>query len=277
MPASLCPYAQQRIGERVGSGAYGIAYRLQVGSREYIVKEQPLVDDEGLLLEAVMEAVMLASINHPNIIPVYDICMRGTRLQIIEEAGGETLRSWFDRLHSEGDLTLLATQVDCAVRFLHSHSIYHNDISLNNILVTDEGRLYIIDFGLATIYESNNSNDFEWQAYLGSPERSAECPRGEIRRAPAIRSTNDYQSLYLALYQQVGGEHFYNHAMRLLAATRLPDTRETFTAACYLVHILDTSIPLTVVAPFATVSGMLSSDIINVSLQLADDLGWRLL
>jgi serine/threonine protein kinase len=278
MPASLCPFARQRIGARVGSGVYGVAYRLQVGRNEYIVKEQPLTEGDNLRVAPILEAAVLASISHPNIVALMEVCVQGERLQLVEEVGGSTLREWMEsqrEAEAYAALAALAAQAECAVRFLHECGIYHNDLSANNILVDEHGHLLLIDFGLATIGAPEGISDDNWRVLLGRPARNSACPGGTIRHPPDIRGTDEYYSLFRALRREIPEARFHEHVRHLLAASQLPVSELLFAAACYLANILmyqDSDIQ-----PFVISSGFTATQIRYMALDLAQDLQWQIL
>ena len=275
MPVVLCPVSQQVLRERIGSGAYGIAYSLRIAGREYVVKEQPLYYEGELRRAPIIEAVMLSSLVHPGIISLLEVCIQDGNLQLIEEAGGRSLLSWLDA--NEGNelaVQQLAVQAECITSFLHSNLIYHNDVSLQNLLVNDEGQLSLIDFGLASIKDDDGAYDLIWREWLGRSVLRVPCPIGTVRYAPEVRTVQPHEEAYRLLYPTIH-DYLYPHVLHLLAATtELPDSDLLFVAASYLVLILYRRPD---VEPLVTATGIPADDITTTAIQLAVAVNWLLL
>ena len=102
------------------------------------------------------EAQVLASLNHPNIAAIYDLEEGdGLRFLILELVGGETLA---DRL-KRGPIPLddalqIATQIAEGLSAAHDRGIVHRDLKPANIKLTPEGKVKVLDFGLAKAFEA---------------------------------------------------------------------------------------------------------------------------
>ena len=147
----------------LGAGGMGEVYRARDArlGREVAIKVLPL--EYSLDLERLrrfeQEARAAASLNHPNIMVVYDIGIQeGTSYMVTELLEGETLRL---RLR-EGPLALdqaegFSVQIARGLAAAHGKGIVHRDLKPDNILVTGDGVIKILDFGLARL----NLSDFE--------------------------------------------------------------------------------------------------------------------
>jgi TolB-like protein len=99
------------------------------------------------------EARTVASLNHPNIVTLHDIAdVDGVRFLVMERVSGRTLAAFLDRA---GELPLvrileLMVPVADALASAHEKGIVHRDLKPANIMVNDDGRVKILDFGLAT-------------------------------------------------------------------------------------------------------------------------------
>lgn len=121
--------------------------------------------DKAQIKELQMEINLLRKLDHPNIIRIYEVYKSRTNINIIMEllTGGEVCSRV---LKKESDIKTVVTQLLSACRYWHSQGIVHRDLKLENIMFQSKrGPLVIkvIDFGLGTVYLSNNSNSFGYK------------------------------------------------------------------------------------------------------------------
>src|SRR6201987_40322 len=101
------------------------------------------------------EAKMLASLNHPNIATIHGLeHSNGTHFLIMELVSGETLA---ERIKREGPVPLeealkIAVQIAEALEAAHEKGIIHRDLKPANVKVTPEGKVKVLDFGLAKAF-----------------------------------------------------------------------------------------------------------------------------
>jgi eukaryotic-like serine/threonine-protein kinase len=150
----LGPYV---IAGPIGSGGMGEVYRARDPrlGRDVAVKVLPgdLSTDSERLTRFEQEARAAASLNHPNIVAVYDIGQHDGSPYIVSELlEGETLGQ---RLHGGGlpvrKAVEYAIQIAHGLAVAHEKGIVHRDLKPENIFVTTDGRLKILDFGLAKL------------------------------------------------------------------------------------------------------------------------------
>ncbi len=150
----LGPY---EITDRVGAGGMGEVYRAhdpRLG-RDVAIKVLPqdLTRDPDRLRRFEIEARAAAALNHPNILAVYDIGEDDeTPFVVSELLEGQTLR----RALLEGPVPLrrvldYARQISAGLSAAHSRGIVHRDLKPENIFLTTDGRVKILDFGLAKV------------------------------------------------------------------------------------------------------------------------------
>jgi Tol biopolymer transport system component len=152
-------FGNYEIRALLGAGGMGQVYRARdlLLKRDVAIKVIPnfYASDPARLHRFRQEAEATAALNHPNILTVYQIGEHeGTFYIVAELLQGDTLR---DRLRS-GPLPL-RTATDNAVQFArglfaaHDRGIIHRDLKPENIFVTKDGRIKILDFGLAKLIE----------------------------------------------------------------------------------------------------------------------------
>ena len=96
------------------------------------------------------EARSIAALNHPNICQIHDI---GDDYLVLEYVEGKPLPSPLP----EQEAVRLAIQIVTALEEAHKKGIIHRDLKPSNIMVTDEGSVKLLDFGLAKLYEQDAS------------------------------------------------------------------------------------------------------------------------
>ena len=139
----------------IGAGGMGEVYRARDTKldRDVAVKVLPaaLTKDPAALARFEREAKAVAALSHPNILAVHDFGEAdGTRYAVMELLEGETLRQ---RL-SEGLLpprkaAEIAREIALGLAAAHEKGIVHRDLKPENLFLTRDGRVKILDFGLA--------------------------------------------------------------------------------------------------------------------------------
>src|SRR2546428_12807669 len=148
----------------LGAGGMGEVYRARDHSlgREVAIKLLPgeLASDPGRLHRFEQEARAAAALNHPNIVVVYRFGTeeQGTPYLVTELLQGQTLR---ERLKT-GPVAVRKTieyalQIARGLAAAHDRGIVHRDLKPENIFVTRDGRVKILDFGLAKLIERGSA------------------------------------------------------------------------------------------------------------------------
>jgi len=144
-----------RFVEEIGRGAMGSVWRAVDTSldRDVALKILPdaLARDPALLARFEREARLLASLNHPNLAAVYGVHdAESTRFLAMELVPGEDLA---DRLRRGplpiGEALDVACRISEAVAAAHENGVIHRDLKPGNVRVTPDGRVKVLDFGLA--------------------------------------------------------------------------------------------------------------------------------
>ena len=160
----------QKIGsfeivEIIGRGGMGVVYLAHDTKldRSVAIKSIPhnLAGDSTTKMRFRREAKLLASLNHPNIATIHDIIEQdeSAGYLVLEYVPGETLTQRIARepLNLEEALSI-GQQVAEAVSAAHEKSIVHRDLKPGNTMITPEGRVKVLDFGLAKASVSAGGN-----------------------------------------------------------------------------------------------------------------------
>lgn len=147
--------AHYKITAKLGQGGMGEVYRATDTNldREVAIKVLPqsVAQDKERLARFEREAKMLAQLNHPNIAAVYGLEQSGeTRALILELVEGDDLSVRLKRGPLPVDEALEACkQIAEALEAAHEKGFIHRDLKPGNIKITDDGKVKVLDFGLA--------------------------------------------------------------------------------------------------------------------------------
>jgi len=147
--------AHYRIIEKIGEGGLGVVYRAHDErlDRDVALKFLPLqllADDSARKL-LIREARTASALNHPNVCTIHDVGeIEGRSFFVMEYVKGRPLS---EQIHAEGlpveTVIRHGEQICEALDHAHQHGVIHRDLKTSNIMVTPEGRVKVLDFGLA--------------------------------------------------------------------------------------------------------------------------------
>jgi serine/threonine protein kinase len=193
MPLTGQTFLHYRLLEKIGEGGMGAVYKAQDTHLDRIIAVKVLppekMADPDRKQRFVQEAKAASSLNHPNIIVVHDIASdRGHDFIVMEYVEGKTLDQLIGRKGMRLNEALgFAVQVADGLAKAHAAGIVHRDLKPTNIMVTGEGLVKILDFGLAKLIGDVEAADFAPTLTLDKPEK----PRTE---EGFIMGTVDYMS-----------------------------------------------------------------------------------
>jgi tetratricopeptide (TPR) repeat protein len=197
------------LGE-ISRGGMGIVYKAKQldPEREVALKMLLPLDErrEDLLQRFRVEVHALAELDHPGILPLYQVGSSGGRPWFtMKLASGGTLASRLGRRRKTFDpieaAKLMASMAD-AVHHAHSHGFLHRDIKPANILFDERGDAFLADFGLAKLLDST-AHVTRSQVVLGTPCYMA--PEVASKGAKAATTASDLYSLGAVLYELLSG------------------------------------------------------------------------
>src|SRR5262245_4300958 len=151
------------ITSLLGKGGMGEVYRARDTKLKRDVAVKILPDEFSRDVDRVSrfqrEAEVLASLNHPNIAAIYDLAeTNGTRFLVLELVEGDTLADRIQRGAVPVEETLRIAQSICgALEAAHERGIIHRDLKPANVKITPDGRVKVLDFGLAKAYEPEST------------------------------------------------------------------------------------------------------------------------
>jgi len=189
----------------LGEGGMATVYRGrdQRLNRDVAIKilHEDLTRDPGFLARFQREAQVVASLSHPNIVPVYDVGEeQGTHYIVMEYVRGRTLKEVLEAggtLAPERATSIMRSVLD-ALGYAHAQGLIHRDVKPQNILITADGTPRLADFGIAHLVDGSTTRT---AAILGSAHYlSPEQSRGDD---PSTRS--DIYACGVVLYEMLTG------------------------------------------------------------------------
>jgi len=197
----------------LGAGGMGEVYRARDTrlGREVALKILPhdVSADPSRRQRFEQEARAVAALNHPNIVAIHDVGEeRGVSYIVTELVDGESLRGARFPLRKTLDV---ASQIAAGLAAAHAAGIVHRDLKPENILVARDGRVKILDFGLAKIVEARGASA---ATQTMSPATEPGMVMGTVAymspeqaRGQPLDARSDIFSLGAVLYELASGKH----------------------------------------------------------------------
>ncbi len=170
--------------------------------------------DEGRLRRFVQEAKAASSLNHPNIITIYEIGEIGdSRFIATEFIEGQTLRELIANSQlNPGEMLEVAAQVTGALAAAHAAGIVHRDIKPENIMVRPDGLVKVLDFGLAKLIEPLQTKTVtegpmmsRYSTEVGMVLGTVNYMSPEQARGQKLDARTDLFSFGVVLYEMITG------------------------------------------------------------------------
>src|SRR5215831_11744711 len=159
--------ANYEILDTLGEGGMGVVYKARDTQLDRLVAIKVLTpgkaSDEERKARFIQEAKAASALNHPNIVTIYNIGHEdGADYIVMEFIAGRTL----DRAIPRGGLKTVEAlkygiQIADALARAHAAGIVHRDLKPGNIMISDEGGVKLLDFGLAKLSDLHDASDAE--------------------------------------------------------------------------------------------------------------------
>lgn len=197
------------IQEQVGAGGMADVYRAKdhVLERDVAIKvlKPEFAEDKTFVSKFRQEAQAAAGLEHPNIVNIYDVGFENNLYYIVMEyVQGITLKTYISkkgRLNYKEVLSI-AIQVARGIEAAHNKGIIHRDIKPQNIIISNEGKVKVTDFGIAKAASSKTmSTDAMGSVHYISPEQA---------RNGYVTKQSDIYSLGIVMYEMVTGRVPYD-------------------------------------------------------------------
>jgi eukaryotic-like serine/threonine-protein kinase len=208
-------FGHYRIVEKIGAGGMGEVYRAHDEhlDRDVAIKVLPpqTFSDDSARKYFRKEALALSKLNHPNIATIHDFdTQQGIDFIVMEYVPGVSLNERIaDHALTEKEITQLGLQLVEGLAAAHDQHVIHRDLKPHNLRLTPDGRLKILDFGLAKLAESptpDAETESRGLAGVGTlPYMSPEQLRGE-----RVDARSDIWGAGTVLYE-MATRHFAFH------------------------------------------------------------------
>ena len=200
-------WTQYDLVKEIGLGGMGVVYEAFDRSLERRVAVKKMRDEIRLdpadRQRFVREARMVAQLHHPNIVDIYAIVEDGPELYLVfEYVEGLTL---YDALKSSGPMDLakarrVLKEMSAAVEHAHEKGVIHRDIKPSNVMLTPDGRVKVMDFGVARQAKDAMAKLSMTNTVVGTPPYMApEQEQGTVRRE------SDVYALAVCFYEMLTG------------------------------------------------------------------------
>lgn len=205
----MMPFGRYSVQMQAGVGGMGTVYRgtqLSLG-RPVAIKVLRVSDGYDFAFEDRFrrEARAMATLNHPNIVGIYDYGHLGTEFLffVMEFVDGTDLGAIMAQGRMTPALALqLLPQICAGLEYAHSKGIVHRDIKPANIMLTRQGEVKITDFGLAKDVMHSQSKATETHMVMGTPEYAAPEQFNAHRE---VDHRADIYALGVMMYQMLTG------------------------------------------------------------------------
>ncbi|MBM3765174.1 MAG: DUF5050 domain-containing protein [Acidobacteria bacterium] len=189
-----------RVLEKVGEGGMGVVWKA------HDIELDRVVALKSTGARMYQEARAASALNHPNIVTIYDLLHHeGETYLVMEFVDGKTLDRAIPRNGlALGELQKLAVPIASALNAAHKAGIVHRDLKPGNIMVTADGTVKVLDFGLAKRVDSGSSGG-ETQTMEGTIVGTVSYMSPEQAEGKSVDTRSDIFSFGCVLYEMASG------------------------------------------------------------------------
>ena len=201
-----------RIVEQLGQGGMATVYKAYHAALDRYVAVKALHpafgEDPNFEARFQREARLVAKLEHPNIVPVYDYAEHEHRPYLVMKfIEGDTLKARLNQGPlTSNEISKVVDSVGAALAYAHKQGILHRDIKPSNVLLATDGQIYLADFGLARIAQSGEST-LSSDMIMGTPQYIS--PEQAMGKKDLDEGTDIY-SFGVMLYEMVVGQVPFN-------------------------------------------------------------------
>lgn len=208
------PQAGARLGryiltEQLGAGAMGVVYaaRDETLGRDVALKliTPRRTQSSGAQLRFEQEARMLAAVEHPVVVEVYDVGRHaGRSFLVMPRLPGRTLRDWLRTSRPRAEILAMFDVIGQGLAAAHEAGVLHCDFKPDNVLLDAAGRPKVADFGLARL-ELPETQDGEDSAPVGRGSGTPAYLAPELHMGEAPSVASDIYAFHIALFEALKG------------------------------------------------------------------------
>jgi serine/threonine protein kinase len=207
------PYRVLSLLGEGGMGTVWLAERVDgLFTRRVALKlVHPVLMGRSMSERVAREREILASLNHPNIAQLFDagFAEDGQPYLALEYIEGTPITKYCDDHHlGVGERLVLFRQVLGAVQYAHSHLVIHRDLKPSNILVSDDGKAHLLDFGIAKLLTPGAAQQTQL-TQIGGRALTPDYAAPEQIAGAATGTAADVYALGVILYELLSGERPY--------------------------------------------------------------------
>jgi len=194
------------FGTKIGEGNFGAVYEGKYLGSPAAVKKLFFVNDDFMQKYIEREMETLTSLHHPNIVQLMGICIENNEVYIVTEfVSGGSLRKRLKNQDYALDWPIkvhIAKNLAMAMTYLHSRNIIHRDLKSHNLLVGDNWKIKVCDFGLARKADAPKTGGNVAMTIVGTDDWMAP----EVAQGQDYNSACDVFSYAMVLYEIITRE-----------------------------------------------------------------------